>query len=178
MTRQANCDAQPGTPNANQFTDMQMSNCLIPSLETAAKDAASLAEKMIDGAKNILKNQNVRNGAKAASLLALQTLDYLYVDGSGSLTDSTLMSTILLRAGGAQLLEFAGESLRKRGKISDRRKQQLDAIGSKLKTDAAVDARNFILANLKRRKNKKEKQKEIDDALVAELRDVGNPPKI
>ena len=30
----------PGTPNANQFTDMQMSNCMVPSAETAARAAA------------------------------------------------------------------------------------------------------------------------------------------
>jgi Protein of unknown function (DUF3626) len=171
----------PGTPNANQFTDMQMSNCLIPSAETAAKEVASFAGKMIDGAKEILKSENVRNGAKATALAALQVLDYMHADGSGSLTDSTLMSVLLLRSGGAQVLEFATDSLQKRGKISDQRKEQLDAIASKLKKDASIDARNFVLANLKRRKEKKEKQKEIDDTLVAELSgtsDVGDTPKI
>lgn len=159
----------PGTPNANQFTDMQMSNCLIPSAETAAKEVASLAGKMIDGAKNIFKAENIRNGAKASAMLALQTLDYMHTDGSGSLTDSTLMSIMILKAGGAQVLEFATESLQKRGKISNQKKEQLDVIALKLKKDAAIDARNFLLANLKRRKDKKEKQKEIDDSLVMEL---------
>lgn len=169
----------PGTPNANQFTDMQMSNCLIPSAETAAKEVASLAGKMIDGAKTIFKTENIRNGAKATAMLGLQYLDYNYADGSESLTNSTLMSIMILKAGGAQVLEFASESLHKRGKISDRRKEQLDAIRSKLKKDAVIDARNFVLANLKRRKDKKEKQKEIDDTLVAELSgasDVGDTP--
>ena len=171
----------PGTPNANQFTDMQMSNCLIPSAETAARGAAALVGKMIDGAKDILKSENVRNGAKATALAALQAMDYMQVDGSGSLTDSTLMSMLLLRAGGAQVLEFATDSLQRRGKISDQRKEQLDAIASKLKKDALVDARNFVLANLKRRKEKKEKQKEIDDDLVAELSgapNISDAPKI
>ena len=171
----------PGTPNANQFTDMQMSNCLIPSAETAAKEVASLAGKMIDGAKGIFKTENIRNGAKASAMLALQTLDYMHADGSGSLTDSTLMSMMILRVGGSQVLEFATDSLQKRGKISDRRKEQLDAVASKLKKDAAIDARNFLLANLKRRKEKKEKQKEIDDNLIAELSgttDAVNTPKI
>jgi hypothetical protein len=171
----------PGTPNANQFTDMQMSNCLIPSAETAAKEVASFAGKMIDGAKGILKSENVRNGAKATAMLALQTLDYMHADGSGSLTDSTLMSLVLFRSSGAQVLEFATDSLQKRGKISGRRKEQLDAIASKLEKDASIDARNFVLANLKRRKEKKEKQKEIDDTMVAELSgtlDVGDTTKI
>ena len=171
----------PGTPNANQFTDMQMSNCLIPSAETAAKEVASLAGKMIDGAKTIFKTENIRNGAKATAMFGLQYLDYNYADGSESLTNSTLMSIMILKAGGAQVLEFASESLQKRGKISDRRKEQLDAIAEKLKRDAAIDARNFLLANLKRKKEKKEKQKEIDDALVTELSgavDVRDTPKI
>ena len=38
----------PGTPNANQFTDMQMSNCMVPSAETlvsAAKTTATTFKK-------------------------------------------------------------------------------------------------------------------------------------
>lgn len=169
----------PGTTNANQFTDRSMSNCLIPSAEAIAKDAASLAGKMIDGAKVIFKNRNVRNGAKAAAVVALQTLDYLQVDGSGALTDSTLMGLMLFRTGGSELLDFATDSLHKRGKISDKRKEQLDKIASKLKADGIADARNFVAVSLKRRKDKKEKKKAKieDDKLVAELRsmDVGKP---
>lgn len=164
----------PGTPNANQFTDMQMSNCLIPSAETAAKDIASLASRLIDGAKTVFKNENVRNGAKATAMIALQTLDYMHADGSGSLTDSTLMSIMILRTSGSSVLEFATESLHRRGKISNQRKQQLDSVSEKLKKDAVLDGRNFILANLKRRKNKKEKQREIDDDLVAQLNGAKN----
>lgn len=161
----------PGTPNANQFTDMQMSNCLIPSAETAARDAASLAGKMIDGAKVILKSKNMRNGAKATALAALQVLDYLQMDGSGSLTESTLMSIMLLRAGGSQLVDFASDSLASRGKISEKRKKQLDAVSNKLKADGVADARNFLLVGLKRRKDKKQKQrdKDADDKAIAEL---------
>lgn len=173
----------PGTPNANQFTDMQMSNCLVPSAETVARGAASLASKLVDGAKGILQKENVRNGAKAAALAALQTLDYMHTDGSGSLTDSTLMSMMLLKSGGAQVLEFAADSLKNRGKISDRRKEQLDTIASKLKKDAAVDARNFVLATIKKRKEKKEKQKELDDVRtptddIAEAKETGRPLKM
>lgn len=34
-----------GTPNANQFTDINMSNCMVPSAETAAHDAAQAAQE-------------------------------------------------------------------------------------------------------------------------------------
>jgi hypothetical protein len=45
----------PGTPNANQFTDINMSNCMVPSAETVARQAADAAQeaskKAIDGFK-------------------------------------------------------------------------------------------------------------------------------
>jgi hypothetical protein len=41
----------PGTPNANQFTDMQMSNCLIPSAETLAAQAVNAVQRFVDGFK-------------------------------------------------------------------------------------------------------------------------------
>ena len=149
----------PGTPNANQFTDMQMSNCLVPSAETAAREVASLAGKMIDGAKTIFKSKNVRNGAKAAGMAALQTLDYLHADGSGSLTDSTLMSMLIFRVGGAQLVDFATDSLSRRGKLSPEKKEQIENITDKIKANAAVDAKAFLMATLKRRKDKKKSPK-------------------
>lgn len=39
----------PGTPNANQFTDMQMSNCLVPSAETLAAQAVNAVQRFVDG---------------------------------------------------------------------------------------------------------------------------------
>ena len=41
----------PGTPNANQFTDMQMSNCLVPSAETLAAQAMNAVQRFVDGFK-------------------------------------------------------------------------------------------------------------------------------
>jgi|688.fasta_scaffold00524_75 hypothetical protein len=149
----------PGTPNANQFTDMQMSNCLTPSAESAARGAASMAGKLIDGARVIFKSEKVKNGSKAAAMIALQTMDYMYADGSDSMTQSTLFGMVLLKSGGAQLLDFATDSLHRRGKISDKKKEQLEAVAGKIKRDATVDAKNFLLATLKRRKDKKEDPK-------------------
>ena len=149
----------PGTPNANQFTDMQMSNCLIPNAESIARGAAALSGKMIDGARGILKSQKIKNGAKATALAALQVYDYMQVDGSGALTDSTLISMMLFRTGGAQLLDFATESLHKRGKISENKKEQLESIASKIKRDSFADAKNFLASSLKIRKDKKRNPK-------------------
>jgi hypothetical protein len=149
----------PGTPNANQFTDMQMSNCLVPSAETAARGAASLASKLIDGARVIFKSEKVKNGSKTAAMIALQTMDYMYADGSDSMTQSALFGMILFKSGGAQLLDFATDSLHKRGKISDQKKEVLEAVAEKIKRDATVDAKNFLLATIKRRKDKKQDPK-------------------
>lgn len=37
----------PGTPNANQFTDMQMSNCMVPSPETVARASANTVSSFL-----------------------------------------------------------------------------------------------------------------------------------
>lgn len=39
-----------GTPNANQFTDLQMSNCMIPSMETAANEVVDAASGAVEKA--------------------------------------------------------------------------------------------------------------------------------
>lgn len=39
----------PGTPNANQFTDMQMSNCMTPSASTAARAASEALSSLLPG---------------------------------------------------------------------------------------------------------------------------------
>jgi hypothetical protein len=149
----------PGTPNANQFTDMQMSNCLIPSAETAARDAGKLASKLIDGARSVLKNEKVRNAAKATAMIALTWYDTQYSDGMGSLTDSTLMSLAIFKSAGADALDFASESLHKRGKMSDERKKKLDAISDSVKKSSDIDAKAFLLLTFKRRENKKKDPK-------------------
>lgn len=57
----------PGTPNANQFTDINMSNCMVPSAETVARNAAEVAAKLAsrttDGFKRgkHTKNKKDRN---------------------------------------------------------------------------------------------------------------------
>ena len=149
----------PGTPNANQFTDMQMSNCLIPSAETAARDAGKLASRLIDGARSVLKSEKVRNAAKATAMIALTWYDTKYSDGMGSLTDSTLMSLAIFKSAGADALDFASESLHRRGKMSDERKKKLDAIGDSVKKSSDIDAKAFLSLTFKKRENKKKDPK-------------------
>lgn len=54
----------PGTPNANQFTDMQMSNCMVPSAETAARavaEASSNVAENIDRAVGLMSTPSDLN---------------------------------------------------------------------------------------------------------------------
>lgn len=56
----------PGTPNANQFTDLQMSNCMIPSAETAANAAQEALRSAADVIDRAIAG--VRGGSEADKL--------------------------------------------------------------------------------------------------------------
>ena len=58
----------PGTPNANQFTDMQMSNCMVPSAETLAQQAVDASEKLADRASDGFKRGKATKTVKAKDL--------------------------------------------------------------------------------------------------------------
>ena len=61
----------PGTPNANQFTDLQMSNCMVPSAETAAR---AVAEAVSGVAENI--DRAVGKLSDASDLAELPKADH------------------------------------------------------------------------------------------------------
>lgn len=52
----------PGTPNANQFTDINMSNCMIPSAETVARNAAEVATNAASRALDGFKRGSIGGG--------------------------------------------------------------------------------------------------------------------
>ena len=130
----------PGTPNANQFTDMQMSNCLVPDASQVASSAAKMMNKLVDGTRGVLSEKNVKGAKKVASLLALQAFDYKMGDGQGSITDSTLLAVSLFNSAGADVLDFAVDSLHRRRQISDKRKEQLEAISERLKSKSSSES--------------------------------------
>ena len=149
----------PGTPNANQFTDMQMSNCLVPDASQVASSAAKMMNKLVDGTRGVLSEKNVKGAKKVASLLALQAFDYKMGDGQGSITDSTLLAVSLFNSAGADVLDFAVDSLHRRRQISDKRKEQLEAISERLKSKSSVDARAFIASLSKDKEKNADKRK-------------------
>jgi len=133
----------PGTPNANQFTDLQMSNCMVPGLGTAqraAREAAQSTQKLVENAGKLMRGpdgKRVKGVAKVAAmagLVALDTLDYLNVDGSGSLTASSLALAEVLRYGSSRLAEAALDRLERKGKITKTQRKNLDAILDKVAT--------------------------------------------
>lgn len=58
----------PGTPNANQFTDLQMSNCMVPSLETIAQQATDAAAKLANLSADGFKRGRSTDAVKAKDL--------------------------------------------------------------------------------------------------------------
>ena len=131
----------PGTPNANELTDMQMSNCMKPSAEMIAeknRNASLKMEKMIDGASKILSDKNLKHAKKVNALVSLLTLDAQ--DGDNPIADSSsaIIGINLFKIGGFELIKFASDSLHIRNKISDEIKNTLDKMASHLKDGADI----------------------------------------
>ena len=150
----------PGTPNANQFTDMQMSNCLVPSAETVATNTRKIAlkaGKLTQGASSLLKSKKTKDRAKIGALLALQTLDYIHADGSGSVEKSVILALSLAQTMGADMVDFAADSLHNRGKIGDRQRKLLKTVSGKIR---GADSSDFGVAITAKIKGKKGKDKE------------------
>jgi len=127
----------PGTPNANQFTDLQMSNCMVPGLGAARRAAQKLAnstQSLIDNAQKILRGpdgKKLKGKAKVAalaSLIALDVMDYMNMDGSGSLSASTLALAEVLRYGSSEIAEAVLDRLVRQGKITKTQRKNMQAI--------------------------------------------------
>jgi hypothetical protein len=71
----------PGTPNANQFTDMQMSNCMVPSAETLAQQAVDASEKLADRALDGFKRGRTTKTVKAKDLKTNPDIGFHDEDG-------------------------------------------------------------------------------------------------
>ena len=161
----------PGTPNANQFTDMQMSNCMTPSASSVremAKTVGARADKIIDGAKDLLKDKRVKNGAKAAAMVALEYLDTQNQDGMGTLTASVLIGLDLARSAGADISRWAIDTLHAKGRLSDERHAELVEITSKIGDLGKITASLKLM-----KKNKKGNPIEKEIAKIDEIRDLG-----
>ena len=59
----------PGTPNANQFTDINMSNCMVPSAETVARNAAEVAAKLASRTTDGFKRSSIKKKNKDRDLV-------------------------------------------------------------------------------------------------------------
>lgn len=161
----------PGTPNANQFTDMQMSNCMTPSagsIRETAKKLGARADKLVDGVKDLLTSSNVKNGAKATALVALEYLDFQNQDGMGTLTASVLIGLDLARSAGADISRWAIDTLHDKGRLSDERHAELVEITSKI-GDLGKIASSLKLV----KKNKKGEPIEKEIAKIDEIKDLG-----
>jgi len=150
----------PGTPNANQFTDMQMSNCLVPGMALAKRAVRASRREVGDlltQGKKILENKKVSSTTKVAALTALATLDaldYLNVDGSGTLSAVTLIGVDLLRTVGKDVADLALNRLERKGKISKEQRADVDKIVDKIHTIGSSKYTSATISALRRRNRK------------------------
>jgi len=150
----------PGTPNANQFTDMQMSNCLVPGMALAKRAVRASRREvsdMLTKGKKILEDKKVSGATKVAALTALTTLnalDYMQVDGSGTMSAVTLVGVDLLRTVGRDVADLALNRLERKGKISKEQRAEIDKIIDKIHAVGSSKYTSAAIAFL-RRKNRK-----------------------
>lgn len=156
----------PGTPNANQFTDMQMSNCMVPGMEVAKRLARSSRREVgqaLQNMKRVLENKNVSKGATVAAMAALATLDaldYLNVDGSGTLSAMTLVGVDMLRTAGRDVAELALNRLERKGKITKEQRADIDKIIDKVNEVGSSKYASAAMAMLRRRNRKRNRRLE------------------
>jgi hypothetical protein len=66
----------PGTPNANQFTDLQMSNCMVPSAETIANAAAEALSSLLPGKEPTPVERAIGKLTDSSDLAGLPKVDH------------------------------------------------------------------------------------------------------
>lgn len=71
----------PGTPNANQFTDINMSNCMVPSAETVARNAAEVAAQLASRAADGFKRGTHKDEKKDRDLIPKAGVGFANADG-------------------------------------------------------------------------------------------------
>lgn len=71
----------PGTPNANQFTDINMSNCMVPSAETVAQEAADIAKQLASKAADGFKRGKHSKSPKDRDLIPKAGVGFADTDG-------------------------------------------------------------------------------------------------
>jgi hypothetical protein len=141
----------PGTPNANQFTDMQMSNCMVPGMGTAKKlkdRAANAMGTLLSTAGKAMDKKGVKGAmrvAAMASLASLDVLDYKQNDGSGAMSATILAMGDIVRSAGREVAERALDRLQRNGKISQEQREQLDKVVDKL---APIAAERLVLGGV------------------------------
>ena len=156
----------PGTPNANQFTDLQMSNCMVPGMGTAKKlkdRAANAVGKVLEVASAAMDKKGVKGTARAATMAALvglDILDYNHNDGSGAMSATILAMQDIVRSAGREVAERALDRLQRNGKISQKQREQLDKVVDAL---APIAAERLVLGGHQAvnawRRARKEKRK-------------------
>jgi hypothetical protein len=127
----------PGTAAANQFTDIQMSNCgtpgaapLLPNVPRKQKATADRIGKI----RNVLKEQGASDYAQVSSMVAAVSLDEPSAYGNPDLMSSRAarIGSGLMRTVGSGPMKAVMTSLVNDGKISEDHRRHFEAVSHEI----------------------------------------------
>lgn len=113
----------PGTPNANQFTDINMSNCMIPSAETVAQQAADAAKEASKKAADGFKRGTSTKAVKPNGVAPIAHVGFADADGFAVQKRVNVGNTVISPVDGSErsLMEFEDSvaHIAEGGKLTD-----------------------------------------------------------
>jgi hypothetical protein len=113
----------PGTPNANQFTDVNMSNCMVPSAETAARAAAELVEQLSKVFPDGFKRGKTTDVVKPKQLTSTPSVGFHDEDGFTAQKRVNVGNTVISPIDGSERkltkLEDSVTHVAEGGKLTD-----------------------------------------------------------
>jgi hypothetical protein len=92
----------PGTPNANQFTDINMSNCMVPSAETIAQQAADAAKEAAKKAADGFKRGTSTKAVKPDGVAPVAHVGFADTDGFAVQKRVNLGNTVISPVDGSE----------------------------------------------------------------------------
>ena len=104
----------PGTPNANQFTDITMSNCMVPSAETAASEAAQAAEGALRALAGGFKRGSLRPKSSKSEKNIVDS-GVGFADSSGRLEIKPVLSGAIIKdpkTGESKVIESSADAIK------------------------------------------------------------------
>jgi len=134
----------PGGPNANQFTDMQMSNCLSPNMRPAMAAVGRRLKATVDklGALGTQAMEDDGSSAGAVSAMAaasvLDAPDFDWANPDMATSRASRLGAMISRVAGRSGLAKIFDGLVARGKISEATREHLDDVVDAMDSQSAA----------------------------------------